>query len=98
MSLFGQPRLVLPGDIVMTQARQGFACESSGSTQQTLAEDTEILIAFVEQVRDLRAAQKRYFAAHVPTAARRDLLVAARELEAAVDKATAAILATYGAQ
>ena len=80
MSLFGQPRLVLPGDIVMTQA------------------DTEILIAFVEQVRDLRAAQKRYFAAHVPTAARRDLLVAARELEAAVDKATTAILATYGVQ
>jgi hypothetical protein len=76
MSLFGQPRLVLPGDTVMPAAA---------------AAD---LIAFVELVRDLRQAQKRYFAAHVPTAARRDLLVAARELEAAVDKATALFLAS----
>jgi hypothetical protein len=47
-------------------------------------------------VRDMRMAQKAYYAKRVPPSEKRDLLIASRELEVKVDKATVAVLAKIG--
>lgn len=47
-------------------------------------------------IRDMRAAQNAYYAKRVPPAEKRDLLIASRELEVKVDRATKAVLAKIG--
>lgn len=46
--------------------------------------------------RDMRAAQKSYYARKCPPAEKRDLLIASRELEVALDRALTAVFAKIG--
>jgi hypothetical protein len=84
-NLFGQPRLVIPGDVVLSEEQA-----------ERYDEERAELIAFVRLTVEMRAAMKAYYAKKVPPTEKRDLLIASRELEVKVDKAAQAVLAKIG--